>query len=222
MKRLCLTVLVALVAALACRPVSAMNKAELIDAIASNSGLSKADAGRALDALVGNTANTLRKGDKVSLIGFGTFSVSRRAARSLSRQRDITRRERACLWLAAFAPEWIHDIFCTTDELGLAEAMFETPLEDGTLLGDRALAVIEIFTDFTTRNLVAREVVDIDEFGVFFVEEKPRRPNTVVFEAKRAFVARIGRNPQTGEEIPIPAKKVAKFKAGADLSKKVN
>ncbi len=90
-----------------------MNKGELIDAIAGGAKLSKADAGRALESLIDNVSKTLKKGDKVTLVGFGTFSVSKRAARK-------------------------------------------------------------------------------------------------------------GRNPQTGKEIQIKAKKVAKFKAGAELSKTVN
>lgn len=90
-----------------------MNKSELVDAIASNSGLSKADAKKALDGMTGAIEGALKKGDKVSLVGFGSFSVSSRSART-------------------------------------------------------------------------------------------------------------GRNPQTGKEIKISAKKVVKFKAGADLSGKVN
>ena len=59
-----------------------MNKSELIDAVASAADLSKADAGRAIDATVGAITNALSSGDSLSLIGFGTFSVSERAARS--------------------------------------------------------------------------------------------------------------------------------------------
>ena len=59
-----------------------MNKSELIDAIAADAGLTKADAGRALDAMTGAIGKTLKKGDTVSLIGFGTFSVKKRAART--------------------------------------------------------------------------------------------------------------------------------------------
>ncbi len=59
-----------------------MNKAELIDAIATESKLSKADAKRALDAFVGVTSKTLKKGEKVILIGFGTFSIVQRSART--------------------------------------------------------------------------------------------------------------------------------------------
>ncbi|MCF6184014.1 MAG: HU family DNA-binding protein [Bacteroidales bacterium] len=90
-----------------------MNKAELIDAIASGSGLTKADSRRALDAFVEATEGALKGGDRVALVGFGSFGVTRREARK-------------------------------------------------------------------------------------------------------------GRNPQTGKEINIPAKNVVKFKAGTDLTRKVN
>jgi len=90
-----------------------MNKAELVDAIAAESKLTKADSQRALDAFINATTKSLKKGDRVALVGFGSFSVAKRAAR-------------------------------------------------------------------------------------------------------------IGRNPQTGKAIKIAAKKVAKFKAGADLAKTVN
>jgi DNA-binding protein HU-beta len=59
-----------------------MNKAELIDAIASEAGLSKADAKKALDGFVVATASALKAGDRISLVGFGSFSVSNRAART--------------------------------------------------------------------------------------------------------------------------------------------
>ena len=89
-----------------------MNKGELIESIANSAKLTKADAGRALEATIDAVEKALKKGDRVALVGFGSFSVAKRAAR-------------------------------------------------------------------------------------------------------------IGRNPQTGKEIKIAAKKVVKFKAGADLAKKV-
>ena len=58
-----------------------MNKAELIDAIASEASLSKADAKRALDSTIEVVSKALKKGDRVALVGFGSFSVSKRAAR---------------------------------------------------------------------------------------------------------------------------------------------
>ncbi len=59
-----------------------MNKSELVESIANEAGISKADAQRALDAFTGTVAKTLKKGGTVSLIGFGTFSVKKRAART--------------------------------------------------------------------------------------------------------------------------------------------
>lgn len=58
-----------------------MNKSELIDAIATQADLSKAAAGRAVDAAVKVIKTSLRKGGSVTLVGFGTFHVSKRAAR---------------------------------------------------------------------------------------------------------------------------------------------
>lgn len=58
-----------------------MNKAELIESIAAEAKISKADAKRALDAFVNNTTKALKKGDRVALVGFGTFSITKRAAR---------------------------------------------------------------------------------------------------------------------------------------------
>jgi DNA-binding protein HU-beta len=59
-----------------------MNKAQLIDAIAEKAGLTKADAKKSLDAFVEATSDALKNGDRVALIGFGSFSVTSRSARS--------------------------------------------------------------------------------------------------------------------------------------------
>lgn len=58
-----------------------MNKAELIESIASEAKMTKADAKKALDAFVSATSKALKKGDRVALVGFGSFSVAKRAAR---------------------------------------------------------------------------------------------------------------------------------------------
>ena len=58
-----------------------MNKAQLIDALASDAGISKSQAKAALDSFTNSVGKALAGGDKVSLVGFGTFSVSRRNAR---------------------------------------------------------------------------------------------------------------------------------------------
>ena len=58
-----------------------MNKTELIEKIAAGAGLTKVDAKKALDATIEAVKGALKKGDKVQLVGFGTFSVSERPAR---------------------------------------------------------------------------------------------------------------------------------------------
>ncbi|MEC7885322.1 MAG: HU family DNA-binding protein [Pseudomonadota bacterium] len=58
-----------------------MNKSDLIDAIADSTGLSKADAGRALESLLGSITSTLQSGNKVTIPGFGTFEARHRNAR---------------------------------------------------------------------------------------------------------------------------------------------
>ncbi len=59
-----------------------MNKSELVEAIAASADLSKASAGRALDAMVESIGKALKEGDQVALVGFGTFLVKERAART--------------------------------------------------------------------------------------------------------------------------------------------
>ena len=59
-----------------------MKKVELVEAVATNAGLTKADATRAIDATFAAITEALKKGDKITLIGFGTFGVSKREART--------------------------------------------------------------------------------------------------------------------------------------------
>jgi DNA-binding protein HU-beta len=59
-----------------------MNKTELIDAVAKDSGLTRADSARAIDSLVGTIQKSLKRGDDVALTGFGKFSVVKRSART--------------------------------------------------------------------------------------------------------------------------------------------
>jgi DNA-binding protein HU-beta len=58
-----------------------VNKSDLVDAIATSAGISKASAGRALDGAIEAVKNALKKGEEVSLVGFGAFSVDERAGR---------------------------------------------------------------------------------------------------------------------------------------------
>lgn len=57
-----------------------MNKNELVAAVAEEAGMTKVDAGKAVDAFVASVTKALKKGDEIRLIGFGTFAVSKRAA----------------------------------------------------------------------------------------------------------------------------------------------
>ncbi|SFH45614.1 nucleoid-associated protein HU-beta [Modicisalibacter xianhensis] len=59
-----------------------MNKSELIEAIAASADIPKAAASRALDAMIESVTDSLKKGDSVALVGFGTFTVKERAART--------------------------------------------------------------------------------------------------------------------------------------------
>lgn len=59
-----------------------MNKAQLIESIAEKSGLTKADSKKALDAFINSTTDALKGGDRVALVGFGSFSVAERNART--------------------------------------------------------------------------------------------------------------------------------------------
>ena len=59
-----------------------MNKSELVEAVAKASKLSKSDAQDAVEAVIGSVTKALKKGDTVALVGFGTFSVKKRAART--------------------------------------------------------------------------------------------------------------------------------------------
>jgi len=59
-----------------------VNKSELIEAIAESADITKAEAGRALDATIAAVTGALKEGDQVALVGFGTFSVKDRAART--------------------------------------------------------------------------------------------------------------------------------------------
>ncbi|GEQ86009.1 DNA-binding protein [Patiriisocius marinistellae] len=58
-----------------------MNKSDLIDAMAEDAGVTKAAAKKALESFLGNVQGSLKKGNRVSLVGFGSWSVSKRAAR---------------------------------------------------------------------------------------------------------------------------------------------
>jgi DNA-binding protein HU-beta len=73
-----------------------MNKTELIEHISTKADLSKADAGRALEAFIGAVKTTLKKKGSVTLVGFGTFAVSERAARTHAPAKPSKSRKLVC------------------------------------------------------------------------------------------------------------------------------
>ena len=68
-----------------------MNKSQLIDKIAAGADISKAAAGRALDAIIASVTESLKEGDDVALVGFGTFAVKERAARTVATRKQVKR-----------------------------------------------------------------------------------------------------------------------------------
>lgn len=81
-----------------------MNKSELIESIASESGLSKAESLKALDAMLGSVTNALQSGEQVVLVGFGTFSVKDRAPRKVRNPRSGEVIDVAASRVASFKP----------------------------------------------------------------------------------------------------------------------
>ena len=81
-----------------------MNKAELVAAIADKAGITKANATKAQDTLVASVSGALRAGDKVTLVGFGTFSVATRGPRTGRNPRDGKQIKIAAKKVAKFKP----------------------------------------------------------------------------------------------------------------------
>jgi nucleoid DNA-binding protein len=206
-----------------------MNKAELIEAMASQSGLSKSAVEQALKTFTDATTNALEKGDSAVLVGFGSFSISKRSARTGRNPRarngpvdDSPVTFDACPEFAAAldlnpgkgdeASAKCRDADVVIDAEYVAS---ETGRNSHTGLSeDDAKRALAAFINATTKALkkgdrlsVGGEEDENEGFGTFSISKRS---------------ARTGRNPQTGKEIQIAAKNVVKFKAGAELSKAVN
>ena len=208
---------------------AAMNKAELIESIASESGLSKSNAKRALNTFTDATTKALQKGDSAVLVGFGSFSISKRSARTGRNPKsqngpvdDSPVTFDACPDFAAAldlnpgkgdeASAKCRDADVVIDAEYIASETGHNSHEG--LSEDDAKRALEAFINTTTRALKKSDRLSLGEkedenegFGTFSISKRS---------------ARTGRNPQTGKEIQIAAKNVVKFKAGAELSKAVN
>ncbi|TKX57308.1 HU family DNA-binding protein [Halorubrum sp. SS5] len=207
---------------------AAMNKAELIEAMASESGLSKADAKRTLDAFTHATTRALAKGDSAVLVGFGSFSISKRSARTGRNPSSRNGPEDDSPVTFDPCPEFAAALDLNPgkgDEASatcrLADVVIDAEYIAGTagrsderISEDDAKRALEAFINVTTKALKKGDRLSVggseDEnegFGTFSISKRS---------------ARTGRNPQTGKEIQIAAKNVVKFKTGAELSKAVN
>ncbi|MGQ3329720.1 HU family DNA-binding protein [Halorubrum sp. FL23] len=222
--------------------VAAMNKAELIEAMASEAGVSGADAKAALDGIVRAATAALTNGDSVAVAGFGAFSVPKRVGKRAGAGRagessngfdgkgnDVVERSPvdfdACPEFAAAL-----DLTPGNGDGRRAEAGSRCRKADVLIDAERiaretrmgrhaglskadAKKALDGFTSAATKALKKGDRLSIADFGSFSV-------SSVSSISKRS--ARTGRNPQTGKEIQIAAKRVVKFKAGAELSKAVN
>jgi len=201
----------------------AMNKAELIEAMASESGLSKADAKRALDAFINATTKALKRGDSAVLIGFGSFSISKRSARTGRNPQSKSGRPTDSPVTFTSCPEFAAALDLNPGKGDEASAKCrdadviidaehiasETGRDPERRLSEKdAQLALDAFINATTKALKKGDRLSVSEgFGAFSISKRS---------------ARTGRNPQTGKEIQIAAKNVVKFKAGAELSKAVN
>jgi len=198
----------------------AMNKAELIEQMASEAGISGADATRTLDAFINATTKALESRDEVCLTGFGSFSISKRSARTGRSGMDRSPVEfEACpafassLDLVPGAGDERRNQSCPgvrkADLVIDAALLAEQSERDGHrgLSPDVAKRALDAFVNATTKALRNGDDLELDGFGTWSISKRS---------------ARTGRNPQTGKEIQIAAKNVVRFKAGAELSKAVN
>lgn len=201
--------------------VAAMNKAELIEQMASEAGLSKADAKKALGAFINTTTKALQDDDRVTLVGFGSFSVSKRAKRGRGNGSagESSIAFDACPEFAvgldlipgrgderrAGTGSRCHNADIVIDAERIARETRHG--QDSRLSKADAKKALDAFINVTTKALKKGDTVLLTGFGSFSISKRS---------------ARTGRNPQTGKEIQIAAKNVVKFKAGAELSKAVN
>ncbi len=201
----------------------AMNKAELIEQMASEAGLHKSEMQTALDAFIDATTTALQKGDSAVLVGFGSFSISKRSARTGRNPAfgngpadDSPVTFESCPEFAAAldlnpgkgdeASARCRDADVVIDAAYIAS---ETGRDSDSRLSEAdAKRALDAFINATTKALKKGDRLSLGErFGVLSISKRS---------------ARTGRNPQTGKEIQIAAKNVVKFKAGAELSKAVN
>ena len=192
---------------------AAMNKAELVEAMATEARLSKADAKKALDGFIDATSDALGRGDRLSLIGFGSFSISKRSARteacsSLSEVHftpaaPFIYSEEEVVDYRADAPT------CPDFRILRDEDLIHEISERSDLRQEQVAAAYNVLLDTIIETVNAGGEVCIDGFGDFYVETEVTlragdfcSVDTTPEENERGR-ARTGRNPQTGKEIKL-------------------
>lgn len=204
----------------------AMNKAELIEAMASASGLSKADAKRALEGITSATTKALKKGDRLSMAGFGSFSISKRSARTGRSDNERSPVEfESCPSFAA-ALDLIHGRGDERRNQACPGVRNGDVVLDAALLaketgGEEERGLSELQADLALKAFISTTADALKKGDRLSIGGSDSPGGFGTFSiSKRS--ARTGRNPQTGKEIQIAAKNVVKFKAGSELSKAVN
>lgn len=209
---------------------TATSRGELVEAIAADSGLSKADAKRALDAFTTATTRPLATGDRAVWLGFGSFSVSKRADRRDSDSHggtgDAGRPENVVEF--ASAPELTAALDLLPGEghtrrltdagqrgqsdtsgrrRGEVRIDAERLARDSNVDEKTARLFLDAFGNAVTTALMRDGGLPVGTFGAFSISKRS---------------ARTGRNPETGKEIQSAAGNEVEFKAGAELSRAVN
>ena len=218
---------------------AAMNKAELIEAMASHSGLSPRDTEIGLNAITAGVTKALAAGDSAVVVGFGSFSISKRSART-GRNPQTGRRPKddspvtfgACPEFAAalalnpgkgdVASAKCRDADVRIDAEYVADNTGGRSSDQG-LAAREAAKLIDALSTVAVDALKKGDRLSIAYPGGSDGPDDSNGPDDSFGSfsiSKRS--ARTGRNPQTGKEIQIAAKNVVKFKAGAELSKAVN
>ena len=213
-----------------------MNKAELIEAMASHSGLSPRDIEIGLNAITAGVTKALAAGDSAVVVGFGSFSISKRSARTGRNPQTGRRPKDDSPVTFGACPEFMELLALNPGKGDVASAK----CRDADVLIDAEYVADNTGGRSSDQGLAAREAAKlIDALSTVAVDALKKGDRLSIAYpggsdgsdssdgsfgsfsiSKRS--ARTGRNPQTGKEIQIAAKNVVKFKAGAELSKAVN
>jgi len=233
MKKIMIITALLVVFVLAINPITAMNKAELIEAIASDASLTKADARGALDAFIGATSKSLKGGNRVALVGFGSFSISKRKARTGRQGAAVNSGIELVRFKSGDMPFLPNVEYTTTEDIIkmiATSAGEETKREEWNDINNDgrihiAKQFMNSFTDVIIKNLQAGKVVYLGEdFGTFYIPRDVVLSNAKIHETKNGKTIRtptighVDHGKGRTKYSNIVLKRGFKFKAGSDLS----